>query len=166
MFDFTLLQIFMHLTLAAFLGILIGAERAVAGKTAGMRTFALVSTGAALFVTLSVLVTNQYFGRVPFDPMRIVASIVSGVGFIGAGLILLRNDVLRGLTTASGLWISSGIGATVGFGFYQIAIFTTLLVLLIFTAIWFVETKIKSIVKKGQPTTLEEITTVEELINE
>ena len=166
MFDFTILEIFMNLGLAAFLGLVIGIERAIAGKTAGMRTFALVSLGSSLFVTISVIVTNEYLGHVTFDPMRTLSAVISGIGFLGAGLILFRNDALRGLTTAAGLWTSAGIGAAVGFGLYSIAIFVTLLLLLIFTAVWFIETKIKFFVRKGEPVTLEKLTTTEEDIDE
>lgn len=139
----TTVIIFMQLSLAAFLGILLGAERAVAGKSAGMRTFALVSLGACLFTIISILVTTQYLGKVNFDPMRVTAAIISGIGFIGAGLILFRQNLLRGLTTAAGLWVSAGVGSAVGFGLYAIAVFVTLLTLLIFTAVWFLEAKLK-----------------------
>jgi len=111
-------------------------------------------------------VTNEYLGHVTFDPMRTLSAVISGIGFLGAGLILFRNDALRGLTTAAGLWTSAGIGAAVGFGLYSIAIFVTLLLLLIFTAVWFIETKIKFFVRKGEPVTLEKLTTTEEDIDE
>ena len=135
--------VFGQLGLAAVLGLLLGAERSIAGKSAGMRTFALVSLGACLFTIVSVLVTTQYLGKVNFDPMRITAAIVTGVGFIGAGLIMFRQNLLRGLTTAAGLWVAAGVGSAVGFGLYAIAVYTTLLTLLIFTAVWFIEAHMK-----------------------
>lgn len=142
-FEPTLFAIFIQLALAALLGLFVGAERSIAGKTAGMRTFALVSLGSCLFVITSVVITTQYLGKVNFDPMRVSAAIITGVGFIGAGLIIFRQSILRGLTTAAGLWVAAGVGAAVGFGLYYVAIFTTLLTLVIFTAVWFVEEHIK-----------------------
>lgn len=139
----SLLTIFMQLSVAALLGLVLGAERSIAGKSAGMRTFALVSLAACVFVIMSVVVTTQYLGKVNFDPMRVPAAIISGIGFIGAGLIMFRQNLMRGLTTAAGLWVAAGVGATVGFGMYAIAVFVTLLTLFIFTAVWFVEAKLK-----------------------
>ncbi len=142
-FDPTLTTILIQLTVAALLGLLVGAERSIAGKSAGMRTFALVSLGACLFTITSVVITTQYFGKVNFDPMRVPAAIITGIGFIGAGLILFRESLVRGLTTAAGMWIAAGIGIAVGFGLYIIAAYTALLTLFIFTAVWFVEAKVK-----------------------
>jgi len=138
-----MLTVFIQLGLAALLGLILGAERSVAGKSAGMRTFALVSLGACLFTVTSVLITTQYLGKVNFDPMRVAASIITGIGFVGAGLIMFRQNLMRGLTTAAGMWIAAGVGMAVGFGLYAIAAFTTLLTLFIFTAVWFVEAKLK-----------------------
>jgi len=143
-FDPTLLTVLIQLTVAAFLGLIVGAERSIAGKSAGMRTFALVSLGACLFTVTSVLVTTQYFGKVNFDPMRVPAAIIAGIGFIGAGLILFKGHTTRGLTTAAGMWISAGLGMAVGFGQYAIAVYTGLLTLLIFTAVWFIEVRLKT----------------------
>ena len=142
-FEPATMTIFIQLALAAFLGLLLGAERSIAGKSAGMRTFALVALGSCLFTVMSLLVTTQYLGKVNFDPMRVTAAIISGIGFIGAGLILFRQNLLRGLTTAAGLWVAAGVGSAVGFGLYAIAAFVTLLTLLIFTAAWFVEAHLK-----------------------
>ncbi len=139
----TTLTIFVQLGLAAFLGLLLGAERSIAGKSAGMRTFALVSLAACLFTVTSVLVTTQYLGKVNFDPMRVTAAIIAGIGFIGAGLIMFRQNLMRGLTTAAGLWVAAGVGIAVGFGLYSIAAYTTVLTLFIFTAVWFIEAKVK-----------------------
>ncbi len=155
MFDLTTIDIFINLTLAAVLGMALGAERSVAGKMAGMRTFALVSLSSALFITTSILVTDNYLGRVNFDPMRISAAIISGIGFIGAGMIMFRENMLRGLTTAAGLWVAAGVGCAVAFGLYVPAIFTTLLTLLIFTGVWFVETRLKNIMNKSEPTVVD-----------
>lgn len=141
--DSEILVPFFKLTLAALLGLAIGAERTIAGKNAGMRTFALVSLGSALFVVISEQINLQYLGKVNFDPMRISAGIITGVGFIGAGMIFSKDDLLKGLTTAAGLWAIAGIGMAVGFGLYTISIFSTILVLFIFTALWFLEEKVR-----------------------
>jgi len=133
------LGIFVQLLVAMLLGMMVGTERSIAGKTAGMRTYALVSMGSALFVIVSVSVTAAYLGVVNFDPLRVAAATVTGIGFIGAGIIIFRETTLRGLTTAAGLWVSAGIGIAVGFRLYFIAVFAALLTLFVFTAMWFIE---------------------------
>jgi len=135
--------IFGKLLLATVLGMFIGTERAVVGKRAGTRTFALVAMGAALFIIISTNVTAQYLGVVNFDPMRVTASIVAGIGFIGAGLIVFREKALRGLTTAAGLWVAAAVGVAVGYGMYAIAIFASVLTLIVFTLLWFFEYQMK-----------------------
>lgn len=136
--------IFGKLLLASVLGMLIGTERAVLAKqAAGSRTFALVALGSCLFIVIGVWVNNAYLGYVNFDPMRIAAAVVSGVGFFGAGLIFFREKSAHGVTTATGLWISAGLGMATGFGMYAIAIFAAVLTLLILTGMWYVEWKLK-----------------------
>jgi putative Mg2+ transporter-C (MgtC) family protein len=132
-------SILLKIVVAAVLGGFVGLERTLASKHAGMRTFALVSMGSALFIILSEIVTTEYIGIVSFDPMRLLASIVSGIGFLGAGMILMQKDSLHGLTTAAGLWATAGIGAAVGFGMYYLATFTVLIILILFTGMWFIE---------------------------
>jgi len=156
----------MNLTIATMLGLVLGSERSAVGKVAGMRTFALVSLGSALFVTTAILITNAYIGRVNFDPMRVPSAIITGIGFIGAGMIVFRQSVLRGLTTAAGLWISAGVGITVAFGLYSVAIFATLLTLLIFTIVWTLENKLKVLMSKEEPTIVDSEITKEEEIDE
>lgn len=143
LFADTNLIVFGKLALAAFLGFLIGTERAVAGKRAGTRTFALVALGACLFVIASFQANEMFTEITEFDPMRVAAAVVTGVGFLGAGLIIFRDDALRGLTTAASLWVSAAIGVAVGAGLYTMAVFSTVLVLIIFTLVWFVEEWIK-----------------------
>lgn len=133
------LEIFKQLTLAALLGALIGMERELAKKTAGMRTYALVSTGAALFSIISVVVFNQYLGVSSLDPSRIASQIVVGVGFLGAGMIIFHESKVQGLTSAAGLWVSAAIGMAVGYKLYAIAIFSTILTLFIFVILWKLE---------------------------
>src|SRR3972149_1900574 len=119
-------NIFLQLFIAAVLGGLLGLERALAGKTAGMRTFALVSMGSALFIIISEIIGSKYLGISAFDPIRVASQIIVGIGFLGAGLIIFKESKISGLTTAAGLWVSAGIGIAVGFNLYVIAIFAAL----------------------------------------
>ncbi|NQV93371.1 MgtC/SapB family protein [Candidatus Kaiserbacteria bacterium] len=137
------LVIFGQLILAILLGMTLGTERSViANKRAGTRTYSLVALGSCLFSIISIQVTSQYLGLVSFDPMRVTAGIITGIGFLGAGIIIFKDSTLQGLTTAAGLWVSAGIGVAVAFSLYAIAIFTTILTLLVFTVLWFVENKL------------------------
>ena len=127
MFSVENLEMIYRLTLAAILGMAIGLEREHRGKPAGLRTYTLVALGAALFTLMSY----QSFSAGAFDPSRIASQVVVGIGFLGAGLIFLKGDQVQGLTTAAGLWVAAAIGMAVGFGFYAVAIYATLLALLI-----------------------------------
>ncbi len=128
------------------LGLAIGAERIYAHKAAGMRTYAMVSMGAALFIIISQIITTVYSGNgASIDPLRMASQIIVGVGFLGSGLIIFKNDKLSGVTTASGLWVAAGIGMAAGFGLYGLAIMTTLVTLFIFIVIWVVEQRFKHV---------------------
>jgi len=96
----------------------IGLEREFRRKSAGIRTHAIVGLGAALFVQVSKYGFGDVLdpGRVELDPSRVAAQIVSGIGFIGAGIIFVRRDAVRGLTTAAAVWISAAVGAACGGG--------------------------------------------------
>jgi len=139
------IEVFRNLLLAAVLGSLLGIERVYAHKMAGIRTYALVSLGSALFVGISITITSQYIGLTNFDPLRMAAHIVTGIGFLGAGLVIFRDSHISGLTTAAGLWVSAGIGVASGFGLHAIAIFATLITLFLFTVMWFFEREIKKV---------------------
>jgi len=139
----TTLDIFTRLFIALVLGMIIGAERVWAHKTAGMRTYALVSMGAALFIIISEMISVRYFSLGNFDPTRMASQIIVGIGFIGTGLIFSRESKLMGLTTATGLWVAAGIGIASGFRLFDIAIIGTILTLFIFIALWFVEEQLK-----------------------
>ncbi|PIR57807.1 MAG: hypothetical protein COU71_02170 [Parcubacteria group bacterium CG10_big_fil_rev_8_21_14_0_10_38_31] len=141
------LNIFLQLIVAALLGGVIGIERSVAHKTAGMRTYALVSMSASLFIIISNVVTTQYIGITNFDPLRVASQVVVGIGFIGAGLIIFKRSKLRGLTTAAGLWMAAGIGMAVGYELYAIAVFVSALTIFIFTIMWIIEDKVKKNIK-------------------
>ncbi|MEK7576024.1 MAG: MgtC/SapB family protein [Patescibacteria group bacterium] len=146
-FTITNLEIFTRLLLAIILGGALGIERSMAGKTAGMRTYSIVSMGAAMFVIISNIVSLQYV-NFSFDPLRMASQVIVGIGFIGAGLIIFREEKISGLTTAAGLWVSAGIGMATGFGLYALAIIATALTLFIFIALWFVEKKIQRSIDK------------------
>jgi len=121
------------LILAATLGALIGLEREWAQRAAGLRTFSLISLGAALFVMISRLSFIQYLGISSLDPSRTLGQIIVGIGFLGAGIIIFRQREGRveGLTTAAMMWTTSAVGAAVGLELYWLAISATALILLI-----------------------------------
>lgn len=119
-------EMILRLLLAAILGGLIGFEREYRSKVAGLRTHLLVAIGSALMMLLS-----QYGFGGQGDPARVAAQIVSGIGFIGAGAIIMdRRHAVHGLTTAAGIWVSAGIGMTVAAGLYMLAASATLLSLI------------------------------------
>ena len=135
---------FVKLAVATLLGGVIGTERAVlARQAAGTRTFSLVALGSCLFIITANYVDSAYIGLVNIQPTQVPAAIVTGIGFLGAGLIIFRGDTLHGVTTAAALWIVAAMGVAVGFGLYNIAIFTALLTLIIFTGMWYIETRFK-----------------------
>ena len=139
----TTVDITIRLFVALLLGMIIGTERVWAHKTAGMRTYALVSMGSALFVIISNEMVKYYTGFSGLNPLMITAQIVVGVGFIGSGLIFSKESKMMGLTTATGLWVSAGIGMAAGFKLFNIAIISTILILFIFIVLWFVEEQLK-----------------------
>jgi len=135
MIDSLTVQIFFQILLAGVLGMAIGAEREHRRKSAGLRTYTLVSIGSALFTILSIYGFSADGGKIAYDPSRIASQIVVGIGFIGAGMVILRENKIEGLTTAAGIWTTASIGMAVSLGFYLIAIFTTALILLVFVAL-------------------------------
>lgn len=127
------LDIILRLIISAILGAILGFEREYIGKSAGLRTYMLVSLGSTLFTILSLDGLESYIGISSLDPSRVISQIVVGVGFIGAGLIIFQEKEGRvyGLTTAAGLWAIAGIGCAVGLKYYFIAVFTTLFILIV-----------------------------------
>ena len=131
----------LRLFVAAMLGGAIGLEREYRAKEAGFRTHFLVALGSGLFMILSQFGFNDVLGhyeQVSLDPSRIASQVVTGIGFIGAGTIIFQKHVVRGLTTAAGLWVTSAIGMTAGAGMYVLSIATTVLVLLCLEALYFI----------------------------
>lgn len=135
---------FGKLVLAVLLGGVIGTERALLAKQyAGTRTFGLVTLGASLFVIIGNYVNVAFLNVADIQPTFVAAAIITGIGFLGGGLIVFRGDSLHGVTTAAGLWMAAGIGMAVGFGLYALSIFATIMVLLLFTGMWYVENRFK-----------------------
>lgn len=123
-------EFILRIVLAAVLGGIIGLEREYRAKEAGFRTHFLVGLGAAVFMVLSKYGYDDVVKTelVRLDPSRIAAQVVSGIGFIGAGCIIFQKHVVRGLTTAAGLWVTSAIGLACGSGMYVLATASTVLV--------------------------------------
>ena len=117
-------EMVLRLALAGVLGGVIGAEREYRGKVAGTRTHLLVALGSAL-----MLLVSRYGFSDPGDSGRVAAQIVSGIGFIGAGAIMVDRKSVHGLTTAAGIWVAAGIGMATAAGLYGLAIATTILAL-------------------------------------
>lgn len=118
--EVTYLAIALRILAAVIIGGLIGLERGLKNRPAGLRTYMLVCVGACL-----VMLTNQYMVQVykSGDPVRMGAQVVSGIGFLGAGTIIVtRRNQIKGLTTAAGLWSAAGVGLALGVGFYEAAL--------------------------------------------
>ena len=130
--DLTFWSVCLRIVLSVLAGFIIGAERRNKNHAAGLRTHILVTVGASLLMIMSQFAT-EYFGA--GDIMRIGAQAVSGIGFLGAGTIIISKGKIRGLTTAAGLWATNCIGLAIGIGFYEgafiglVAVFFTLVVL-------------------------------------
>ncbi|MEW6008425.1 MAG: MgtC/SapB family protein [Candidatus Omnitrophota bacterium] len=132
-------QVIIRLILSVILGGLIGVEREMRKRSAGLRTHILVCLGATLIMLTSLYVFDIYKNIAQVDPSRIAAGVITGIGFLGAGAIIQAGDSVRGLTTAATLWIMAAIGMAVGCGFYMAASITTVLVLIVLLAIRSIE---------------------------
>jgi len=147
-----------RLLLAAFLGALIGLERERKNWSAGLRTHTMVSVGSCLIMIVSMYGFMEVlkFDKVELDPSRVAAQVISGIGFIGAGTILFLNrGVIRGLTTASGLWTVAAIGLATGSGLYFAASATSLIALLV---LWGLQQLEQNYFKKFKQATLRIVT--------
>ena len=125
-------EFILRLFLAGIMGAIIGLDREYRAKEAGYRTHFLVSLGSALIMIVSQHGFSEILDtpNVNLDPSRIASQVVTGIGFIGAGTIILHKQIVRGLTTAAGIWATSGIGLAIGAGMYALGISATILTLI------------------------------------
>jgi len=135
-------QIITRLVLSVILSGLIGLERQLHRRTAGLRTHILVSLGSCLIMLTSLYIFDIYKNQVPLDPARIAAGVITGIGFLGAGAIIREREGVKGLTTAASLWVVAGIGLAVGCGFFLAGVFTTLLALVVLLFLRQLEAKV------------------------
>ncbi len=140
----------LRIFVAGLLGGLIGLEREFRAKEAGVRTHFIVALGSALFMVIS-----QYAFAGRFDAARVAAQVVSGIGFIGAGVIIFQKNVIRGITTAAGLWVAAAIGLASGAQMYSVAIATTIMTILVLETMHFIT---RSHGEKELTVTLSEVT--------
>lgn len=122
------LEFFLKIFLATCMGAIIGFERKNRNKEAGIRTHSIVCLASALIMIVS---KYGFFDVKDFDAARVAAQVVSGIGFLGAGLIFVKNNTLSGLTTAAGVWATAGIGLAMGAGIYFVAIFGTVMIVIV-----------------------------------
>jgi len=138
--EITCQAVVIRILAAVVIGGMLGLERGMKNRPAGLRTYMLVCTGSCL-----IMMTNQYIYQYTGsgDPMRLGAQVVSGIGFLGAGTIVVtRHNQIKGLTTAAGLWASAGVGLALGVGFYQGAIAASISIYVILTILQRFETRI------------------------
>ncbi len=136
MFELQDFEYILRVLLAGICGMLVGMERKNRAKEAGLRTHFIVASGAALMMVISKyaffdVVQGGMFGdvEVRLDPSRVASTIASGIGFLGAGMIFVHKNTITGLTTAAGIWATSGIGMAIGAGMYTLGICSTLIIL-------------------------------------
>jgi putative Mg2+ transporter-C (MgtC) family protein len=131
--------VLMRLGLAIVLGGIVGWEREAVDKPAGFRTLTMVCVGSTLFVVLTLDLVATSGTPAAWDPLRTVAAIIQGIGFLGAGTVLRRGETIKGLTTAAALWTVTAIGVAIGFGMYTTALLGTLSMLLILRGLSYVQ---------------------------
>lgn len=146
--EVTLLSVVLRITAALLLGGIIGLERGMKNRPAGMRTYMLVCVGSCM-----IMLTNQYIYQVfqAGDPVRMGAQVVSGIGFLEAGTIIVtKRSQIKGLTTAAGLWAAAAVGLATGVGFYEAAIFGGLTVFCILTVLHHLDDKMHSKTRRAE----------------
>src|SRR3989338_3967024 len=136
------IQVVLRLLVSAVLSGLIGLERQLHRRAAGLRTHILVSVGSTLIMLTSIYIFDIYKDSAPVDPARIAAGVITGIGFLGAGTIIRYGEEVRGLTTAASLWVVAASGLAVGCGFYVAAATATILVLLVLLLLRRIESKV------------------------
>ncbi|MFD2760742.1 MgtC/SapB family protein [Lentibacillus juripiscarius] len=151
------LTIMLRIVIALILSGLIGFERELKNHSAGFRTHILVGVGACLMMLLSLYGFESLidaYDNVRFDPTRIPSYVISGIGFLGAGTIIVNGMTIRGLTTAASIWTVAGLGLVVGAGMYASAVFTTVIILLSLVFL----NNFERLFKKGKTSYLIEVT--------
>ncbi len=131
------LMYLLRLVVAGVCGVIIGFERTNRAKEAGLRTHCIVAIASCLMMLVSIYGFMNIEGITNRDPARIAAQIVSGIGFLGAGMVFVKHQMISGLTTAAGIWATAGIGMAIGCGMYVVGIAGTLLILLAQTILHF-----------------------------
>jgi putative Mg2+ transporter-C (MgtC) family protein len=139
-------MILSRLLLAMLAGGIIGLERALHGREAGFRTHTLVCVSSSLLMLLMAfqwkLIPQQYLDSIRTDPTRMAQGIMTGIGFLGAGVIIKEGLTVRGLTTAASIWMTSAIGIVIGMGFYEPAIYATLITVITLSMFRWIESKL------------------------
>lgn len=138
--EITYLSMVIRIVCAVVVGGIIGIERSIKNRPAGLRTYMLVCVGACL-----IMLTNQYIFQMTGtgDPMRLGAQVVSGIGFLGAGTIIVtKHNQIKGLTTAAGLWSAAGVGLALGIGFYEAAFTAAIVIYITLTLLQVLEAKV------------------------
>ena len=138
--EVTYLAVLLRIFAAVIIGGVLGLERGMKNRPAGLRTYMLVCVGACV-----IMLTNQYIFQVfgSGDPVRMAAQVVSGIGFLGAGTIIVtRRNQIKGLTTAAGLWSAAGVGLALGVGFYEAAIVGSFAVFFVMTLLQKMDNKL------------------------
>lgn len=134
-YGWNLVEWLLRIVVATFCGALIGFERSKRLKEAGVRTHSVVALASAVFMILSkyafIDITGEFFGAKEADPSRIASTIVTGIGFLGAGAIFRTGNLVKGLTTAAGIFATAAVGMSVGSGLYVVGVFATALILLV-----------------------------------
>ena len=139
-------EVCLRLVLSCVMGGIIGYERQMRNKSAGLRTNMLVALGSCLIMIMSQALYDNVEGKTNADPARLAAQVVSGIGFIGAGVIFFEHDSVRGLTTASAIWVAAAVGMSCGAGMIAVA---ALIVLLYFLAILAVAPIARRLIRRG-----------------
>ncbi len=144
-FDPTFLMDMLKLFVALLCGLILGAERTYRGKAAGIRTNALIAMGACLFMIVSehVAQSARIAGFTTPDPARIAAQVVTGIGFLGAGTILISRGNIKGLTSAASIWVMAAVGLAIGAGLWKLGIATTILLVIMIELLGFVVRRIR-----------------------
>lgn len=145
MYDFSQRDLIIRLVVSLGLGLLLGLEREYRLKPAGLRTHALVAEGSALFMMASLLIGQTLLadGITAYDPSRIASTVVQGVGFLIAGVIIAKGAQVHGLTSAADLWVTSAIGLLAGAGFIWLAVAGTIATLVVMLPLHWIETKME-----------------------